>query len=825
PELSHPDKWMARNVGFACSHVMKGRGMGIVIACGDDSEVGIMGRLSMGPRPISRTRRHMNQIMGYTYVVEAVMTLMLLIAMRNSGYTLLMTLELCIGMALALAPQYLPILMFFGLWHLKQNLLQQGCLVRNMEAASTLGRTSVICCSPMGSLTVKEWRVSEVFVEGRLRDVSTIPVEAMSTVFVDLLKVSVLCSDAVENSGQRGVPLLLRTIYGSPSDVAMLKYAMLVLNDVHKLRREHELLGFKSYNDIEGLHVTVHCAHRGTGQKEYLLLMKGHIDRVLRRCNTHALDEQNQRVALEPQSRLAILQGADRLSNMARYIYGFGHCVLSKEEYEIIAKVTQDFRLNDSAAFGEFIKQHSFQLHFMGFLAVYDPPYANVDRALDRCRSAGIKLVLLTRASVKFSQGVARLVGAIGETVEEVASRLSIHESQVKRSMVTAAVVHLPNWKMDEHHQRWETRQLLLAHQDIVVADVAVMQNHMIVEVCQELGAVVTVTGSSVHSTSAIRRANVGVAEGASSEACQHCADLILVSGNFVTLVDAIAESRLFFENMKKAFAYALSSNLAMILIHLAAYCLGLPFRLFLVVSLLLDIFVNMVLPGGQGNFLMHGLVLTNPIRFPQLPALSLFYETSEVNQMMQKPRIFEDSLITVVVFLMAFLQVGIIEASGVFLIYFVQMGHNGFLPRTLIGLQQQWCDEANNDVLDSYGQEWSTSARQHLDYQVSSATMFTITVMQCVNLVMTKTGRTSLIAHGFKNTHLNIAVFYLICLAILVCFVDSPKYLRIVPANNYLVYLMYLWPLLLLNIFLECSRRYLLQFFPSGWLSRNTLY
>lgn len=76
-----------------------------------------------------------------------------------------------------------------------------------------------------------------------------------------------------------------------------------------------------------------------------------------------------------------------------------------------------------------------------------------------------------------------------------------------------------------------------------------------------------------------------------------------------------------------------------------------------------------------------------------------------------------------------------------------------------------------------------SYDARERLDHQVSSATVFTITIMQCVNLIMTKTGRANLFKHGFRNSYLNLAVIYLIVLAIAVCFIDSPT-LHIVPAE-----------------------------------------
>lgn len=558
-------------------------------------------------------------------------------------------LEVTIGLALAMAPMYLPTLMFFGLRHIRSCLLKRGCLVRNMEAGATLGSTSVICSALIGTLTRNEWNVSEVFVEGRQMQGRILSEYPMSEQFMNLIKVSVLCNDAYVSSGQRGVPEHLKTLYGTYNDVAMLKFAKLVFPDIKKLRRDHELLTYTCYTRQDGMGVSVHCAKKPDGTMEYLLLMKGKIQRVLRQCNTHKLSDDSPSVELQPSDRSDILRAANALSDKGRYSIAFGYHVLTSEELRIVAQLTEDFSIKNSRPFVKFLNKYDYKMHFMGFIAVYDPPYDDIELTLKRCHSAGIKLVLLTRVGVRFSRAMAKLIGVIGpfsETVDDVAERLKIPRSQVNLSMVTAAVVHMPSWENKECHQRWDIRQLLLSHQDVVFANVAVAQRHMIVEECQELGAVVTMVGSSVHHTSAVRRAHVGVAEEASSEAVQHCADLIMIDGNFSNLVDAISESRLFIDNMKKAFAYALSSDVAMVGIPLTSLVLGFPFRLFVINSLLMDVLVNMV--GVSMNLVSITIIIERVFHVSQIPALTIFYEPQEINLMKKKPRVFQDKLINV---------------------------------------------------------------------------------------------------------------------------------------------------------------------------------
>lgn len=536
--------------------------------------------------------------MFHTYVVCLIMILVATYSTSIVEMTYETMLGTTIAVALALAPMYLPTLMFFGLRHIRGCLLKRGCLVRNMEAGATLGSTSVICSALIGTLTRNEWNVSEVFVGGRELRGHILSERPMSEQFMNLIKVSVLCNDAYVSEGQRGVPEHLKTLYGTYHDVAMLKFGKLVFPNIKKLRRDHELLTYTCYTRQDGMGVSVHCVQQPDGSMEYLLLMKGKIQRVLRQCSTHKLSDESPSVDLLPKDRATIIRAANALSDKGRYSIGFGYHVLSPDELRIVAQLTEDFGIKNSRPFVKFLNNYDYKMHFMGFIAVYDPPYDDIDVTLKRCHSAGIKLVLLTRVGVRFSRAMAKMIGVIGpfsETVDDVATRLDIPKTQVNPSMVSAAVVHMPSWENKEHHQRWDIRQLLLSHQDVVFANVAVAQRHMIVEECQELGAVVTMVGSSVHHTAAVRRAHVGVAEEASSEAVQHCADLIMIDGNFSNLVDAISESRLFIENMKKAFGYALSSDVALVCIPLASLIIGLPFRIFVITSLFLDILVNMV--------------------------------------------------------------------------------------------------------------------------------------------------------------------------------------------------------------------------------------
>ncbi|EDW01307.1 GH20530 [Drosophila grimshawi] len=761
PEFTHQNKWAGRNVGFACSHVTKGHGRGIVIACGDKSEVGVMASLNMETRSRSRSRKHIQQITYYTHIICILMFFILVCTISLEGLTLQMLIEFNVSLTITLSPIYLPILMYFGLWRTRATLLEKGCYVRNMEAASTLGLTTVLFSSLIGTMTMRSWRVSDIFVNGALESVQHRHQFSENEPFWQLIRASVLCNRAIFSPGQKGVPRMEQTLDGSDYDRALFLFGMRVFTDILDFRSQYETVASKAYDPLTHLQLSVHR----TLNDEYLLIIRGFWSVVLSYSSTCFIN--NNEVELDAIERRIVSNVGLKLKLAGRHTYAFGSKILQPDE-QMMALISEDFDCNNKRKYEQFMSAYCNSLCFLGLIATYDPPSHNVRQGVDRCRSAGIKLVLITRADLSFSRAIARAVGVIGqnsETVEDVAMRLGIPESQVNCSMITAAAIDMKNWHKKLHHQRWYARQLLLAHADLVFAAIGVQQRYMLVDLCQQMGAIVTAIGTSVHDSSAIRRANVGVSARAASQTSQSCADITLLDSNFVTLVDAIEESRLLFENMKKALVYTLSPSMASLLIHLSFILLMIPFRLFLIVSLILNFLVGL------------------------LPALSLFYEPPEENLMEHKPKIYEDFLFNRRIIIVAFIHVGLIEACAVFTSYFVYMAHNGFLPRTLIGLSVEWYDYSVNDLVDSYGQEWTSGARRLLEIKTLTVVVITFIIMQCINLILAKTGRANLFTHGFGNMRLNIAVIYMICFGFFLTVLDYPTYLRISPVDYYPVF------------------------------------
>merc|ERR1719204_2655182 len=189
-----------------------------------------------------------------------------------------------------------------------------------------------------------------------------------------------------------------------------------------------------------------------------------------------------------------------------------------------------------------------------------DPPRAAVPDAVLKCRSAGIKVIMVTGDHPITAKAIARSVGIISEgqeTVEDIAARRNCSVKDVNPREARAAVVNggdMKDMNLDE---------ILMYHNEIVFARTSPQQKLIIVEGCQRMGAIVAVTGDGVNDSPALKKADIGVAMGiAGSDVSKQAADMILLDDNFASIVTGVEEGRLIFDNLKKSIAYTLTSNI-----------------------------------------------------------------------------------------------------------------------------------------------------------------------------------------------------------------------------------------------------------------------
>ncbi|CAF0817416.1 unnamed protein product [Rotaria sordida] len=193
-------------------------------------------------------------------------------------------------------------------------------------------------------------------------------------------------------------------------------------------------------------------------------------------------------------------------------------------------------------------------------MSMIDPPRAAVPEAVAKCRSAGIKVIMITGDHPITAKTIAQAVGIISEeceTVEDISLRLNIPIENVNRRDANACVVHGDDLK---HMTSSQLDHLLKNHSEIVFARTSPQQKLIIVEGCQRQGAIVAVTGDGVNDSPALKKADIEIAMGiAGSDVSKQAADMILLDDNFASIVTGVEEGRLIFDNLKKSIAYTLT--------------------------------------------------------------------------------------------------------------------------------------------------------------------------------------------------------------------------------------------------------------------------
>merc|ERR1712029_786545 len=432
-----------------------------------------------------------------------------------------------------------------------------------------------------------------------------------------------------------------------------------------------------------------------------------------------------------------------------------------------------------------------------------DPPRAAVPDAVAKCRSAGIKVIMVTGDHPITAKAIARSVGIISEgteTGDDIAARKGIDVADVDPREARACVVHGGELKDIKEEQ---LDDILLYHNEIVFARTSPQQKLIIVEGYQRLGAIVAVTGDGVNDSPALKKADIGVAMGISgSDVSKQAADMILLDDNFASIVTGVEEGRLIFDNLKKSIAYTLTSNIPEISPFLLFILADVPLPLGTVTILCIDLGTDMV------------------------PAISMAYEKAESDIMKRQPRNpFTDKLVNERLISMAYGQIGMIQASAGFFVYFVILCENGFWPRHLFGIRKEWDSLAVNDLEDSYGQEWTYKDRKILEYTCHSAFFVSIVIVQWADLIICKTRMNSVFQQGMKNWSMNFGLCFETLLAIILCYTPGmDKGLRMYPLKiNWWIPAM---PFsLLIFIYDETRKSILRKRGLQSWIAKETYY
>lgn len=410
--------------------------------------------------------------------------------------------------------------------------------------------------------------------------------------------------------------------------------------------------------------------------------MKGAPERILSRCSKILVN--GQEVDFDENLKAEVNQANSDFGKLGERVLAFAKYTLpsqpfDKETYQFDMKGWKNFGKPFTGSYADYANQPgAFPMHdltLIGVVSLNDPPRPKVDLSVSKCRSAGIKVIMVTGDQPPTAAAIAEQVNIIKHPKSEF-TKMVERGIPVDKAMAdsTGIVIHgdtlakktleddeLP----DDDERKGAFLQEWIAKPEVVFARTTPSQKLLIVDACQKAGHVVAVTGDGVNDSPAIRKADIGIAMGSGSDVAKNAADMLLLDDNFSSIVQGVEEGRLIFDNLKKSIAYTLSSNIPEILPFICFIVFSVPLPLSTVLILLIDLGTDMI------------------------PAISFAYENAELDIMDRVPRSSKhDHLVNGKLISFAYLQIGVIQASAGIYTYFYIMNDFGIRPATLFNLQ-----------------------------------------------------------------------------------------------------------------------------------------
>ena len=502
------------NMAYSSAIVTYGRGVGVVVAAGMDTQVGqIAGMLDGQDDTDTPLKRKLNAV-GKVLTVAGLIVCVLIFAIGALYQRPLVPQFLvAISLAISIIPEGLPatatIVMALGV----QRMAKKNALIRRLPAVETLGSATVICSDKTGTLTLNRMTVTHIAVNGDFEAGSVTPVEEAARrhpqVYRELVNAAALCNDASLDPDRPG------EIIGDPTEGALIFLAQSFGVDHEGLEDRYPRV-FEQPFDSERKRMTT--VHEMDGA--IVAYTKGAVDELLPLC-THMLTAGGVRPMTE-EDRANVTRLCHRMSEDALRVLGFAMRTLTRAPEDDGENVELD-------------------LTFVGVTGMIDPPRKEVAQSVRVCRRAGIRTVMITGDHRATALAIAKELGIFreGDTAVSGEELDVMTDGELDRAVKTATVF----------------------------ARVSPADKLRIIQSLKRTGEVAAMTGDGVNDSPALKAADIGVAMGVTgTDVAKDAADMILLDDSFTTIAYAIKEGRRVYRNIQKVIQFLLVGNIAEIL-------------------------------------------------------------------------------------------------------------------------------------------------------------------------------------------------------------------------------------------------------------------
>ena len=556
------------NMLFSSSLITYGRGKGVVVETGMNTEVGkIAGILNETEETQTPLQIKLNKLGKTLGVAALLICLVIFIIGILYGKNPLDMFMVAVSLAVAAIPEGLAAVSTIVLAIGVQKMVKKHAIVKKLPAVETLGCATVICSDKTGTLTQNKMTVEQIFVNEKQLNIKELAKENITNETQRLFDICMLCNDTkIAEDG---------SLTGDPTETALVDMGF-KLDYGKTLVTDNPRVNEIPFDSERKLMTTVHKY----GDK-YIIYTKGGVDELLKCCNSYIKEGEIKK----------------DLDNYRKSIYESNE-KMAKDALRVLAMAYKEF---DHLPTDEDMKNMESDLIYVGMVGMIDPPREEAKKAVEKCKMAGIKTVMITGDHKITATAIAKSLGILEDESEAI----------------TGAELE----KMSDEELEKNVRHYS------VYARVSPEHKVRIVKAWQANGEVVAMTGDGVNDAPALKKADIGCAMGmVGTDVAKEAADVILTDDNFATVVSAVEEGRRIYDNILKAIQFLLSSNVGEIIVLFVAI---------LITPLLSQIFgidIHLIEPLLPIHILWINLVTDS------LPALALAVDPAEKDIMERKP-------------------------------------------------------------------------------------------------------------------------------------------------------------------------------------------
>ncbi len=550
------------NCAFSSSLVTYGRGKGIVVSTGMDTEVGKIAKMLDDVDDSETPLKRRLEALGKTLGIAALVICALIFAVgffvyKRDWIEMFMT---AVSLAVAAIPEGLPAISTIVLSIGVQRMVKRNAIIRTLPSVETLGSATVICSDKTGTLTQNRMTVEKIFCDNKVFG-TEYKEKDDNEQYKLLLDCMILCNDTkLKKDGEKYITT------GDPTETALVDLGLksnVIKDDLDNEYKRVEEIPFDSERKL------MTTVHNKNGK--LVVFTKGGVDELLAKCSKVRLNGED--VKLTQEHIDMILATNEQFALCALRVLAMA--------YKNIDKIPEKADMNSLES----------DLTYIGMVGMIDPARPEVKDAVAKCRTAGIRPVMITGDHKITAVAIAKEIGILREGDEAITG---------------AELQEMSQEELEKNVQKYS-----------VYARVSPEHKVRIVNAWKAHDEVVAMTGDGVNDAPALKAADIGAAMGiVGTDVAKEAADVVLTDDNFATIVSAVEEGRRIYDNILKAVAYLLSANIGEIITLFVATMCGWLIEPLLPIHML---WINLVTDS--------------------LPALALSVDPAEKNIMNRKPK------------------------------------------------------------------------------------------------------------------------------------------------------------------------------------------